>query len=611
MTCSRSFRCSATSLLRITARVVTAALIMAAISAALRAGPVSSASQARIQSQARVQARTVAFTSPARVKLHVAAPAHSKVSPRPFQLVAATAVAPGSRFSKANAVGEALIVFAVLVMVVVFVRRRRSRARARRRARYARAPAAADDRDNYYAATGINTRGGLDPWTNDPSFPGGPDPRWTNDHPSFPGGPDPRWTNDHPSFPGGPDPRWTNGQSLGMRAIGSSDWPQQEPHAAPHHDPREQAAPPSGWRPQGGRTAATWGSPAGPMTDGFDRAPSWSPPHAGPAGPASQASQARNDDIYGQLPVIVPDGPLRRQAATDLQARPEYLPPYAEADAAELADPVRRQVGDLWSADSVHLAQQILAEADDQAAATIASAEEQAADMRRQASDQAAATLASAEEQAAELRAAVGRMSAQLGAVAAYVTENLASSTIPAALPWPPAPRELLGPAHPDSPAHPYSPAQPESAAQPGTRPAVWPPAEPAARPVTRPDTKTAARRAAPTSTNHAARPAARPKGRPDSKPKGRQAGAGRQMMIALVVLLLVGITAGSAEVALHGLRFFVFRANGAGASVTGPKEAQGPGQPGAPGAQHQANSSKPSAKPGSRPSAKPSTKPR
>jgi hypothetical protein len=267
----------------------------------------------------------------------------------------ATAVAPGSRFSKANEVGEALIVFAVLVMAVVFVRRRRSGARARRRTQPPRTPVPAGGRDNYYATTGITTRGGLDPWTNDPSFSSGPDPRPNTDHPSFPGGPDPRWTT----------------------------------------------------------------------------------------------SQARNADIYGQLPVMVTDAPLRRQAAADLQVRPEHLPPYARVDASELGGPVRRQVEDLRSADSVRLANQILAEADNQAAATVAAAGQQAADMRRRASDQAVATLAAAEQQASELRAAVVKMSAELAAVAAYVTDKLAISTTPAVLPRPYATKELLGPADP------------------------------------------------------------------------------------------------------------------------------------------------------------------
>jgi hypothetical protein len=90
------------------------------------------------------------------------------------ELVVAVAVAPGSRFSKANAVGEALIVFAVIVMAVVFIRRRRSRAR--RRTQHPRAPAPAGDQDNYYAAIGINTIGGLNPWTNNPTSPADPTP---------------------------------------------------------------------------------------------------------------------------------------------------------------------------------------------------------------------------------------------------------------------------------------------------------------------------------------------------------------------------------------------------------------------------------------------------
>jgi hypothetical protein len=68
------------------------------------------------------------------------------------------------------------------------------------------------------------------------------------------------------------------------------------------------------------------------------------------------------------------------------------------------------------------------------------------------------------------------------------------------------------------------------------------------------------------------------------------------KMVAAFAAVFVVGVAAGSAEVALHGLPFFVFRANGAGASLTGPKEDQGPGQPGAPGAHHQAPAATPGA---------------
>jgi hypothetical protein len=60
-------------------------------------------------------------------------------------------------------------------------------------------------------------------------------------------------------------------------------------------------------------------------------------------------------------------------------------------------------------------------------------------------------------------------------------------------------------------------------------------------------------------------------------------------MTAALVALTLAGVATGATELVLHGPAFFVFRANGAGASQTGPEEDQGPGQPNAPGAHHNA----------------------
>jgi hypothetical protein len=57
----------------------------------------------------------------------------------------------------------------------------------------------------------------------------------------------------------------------------------------------------------------------------------------------------------------------------------------------------------------------------------------------------------------------------------------------------------------------------------------------------------------------------------------------------AFVALSVAGVATGVTEVVLHGPAFFVFRANGAGASQTGLEEDQGPGQPNAPGAHHNA----------------------
>ena len=54
-------------------------------------------------------------------------------------------------------------------------------------------------------------------------------------------------------------------------------------------------------------------------------------------------------------------------------------------------------------------------------------------------------------------------------------------------------------------------------------------------------------------------------------------------MFAAMAVLATVGAIAGTAQLALHGPRFFIFRQNGAGASETGLTDNQFPGHPGAP----------------------------
>ena len=80
------------------------------------------------------------------------------------------------------------------------------------------------------------------------------------------------------------------------------------------------------------------------------------------------------------------------------------------------------------------------------------------------------------------------------------------------------------------------------------------------------------------------ARQGAEPAGKPGTSAKGQQVKAMHKMLAAFVTVSVVGAVAGAAEIALHGFPFFVFRANGAGASLTGLKEDQGPGQPDAPG---------------------------
>ncbi len=268
---------------------------------------------------------------------------------------------------------------------------------------------------------------------------------------------------------------------------------------------------------------------------------------------------------------------------TGLGARPEDMLRFAgneAAHAAQLADTVRREAGEFRDARSLWLAGRILSGAENQAAEIRQEAYDHATALREAAEreaaaakQQAAAMRAAAEAEAAELLTTARTMSSELNRVAAYVTENLTS-------PGQPITKPAVRP--------------PKPAAPPGAKPPAGPAAGPAASPA-RPDTK------------RPARPGAKPAGRPATKPNGRQVKAMRKMVIALVAVFLVGAISGATEIGLHGYKFFVFRANGAGASLTGPKEDQGPGQPDAPGVHHKANASRPHGKPTDNPSGKPS----
>jgi hypothetical protein len=217
-----------------------------------------------------------------------------------------------------------------------------------------------------------------------------------------------------------------------------------------------------------------------------------------------------------------------------------------------------------WSDDprdsgSLALAEQLLSNADIQAATITQDAWGQATAIREAAEQdaaairqQAAAIREAAEQEAADMRAAVLSMSEQLGRLAAYVTDNFA---VPAGTPTAlraGAPAALVAAPPVASPPVPAGPAVK--------------PARPATRPVVKPGKSTA---------------------QPATGTRGRQARTARKMAAVLAVAVMVGLVSGGAELALHGGRFFIFRANGAGATETGPTENQGPGQPDAPGAQH------------------------
>ena len=257
---------------------------------------------------------------------------------------------------------------------------------------------------------------------------------------------------------------------------------------------------------------------------------------------------------------------------------------WPEVDRVPQAGRVQPAQGQVWDAASVELATWIISEANqqateirhearDDAATARADAKLQAAKLVQQAADQAAATLAAAELQAARIRAEILKLSADLGGVATSFTEG------------------LLGPAKPATkPAAPAAPAATKAAAPSATEPAARLATKPAPKPAARPAPKPATRSA----TAPATKPGVSPRRiKPDTQAAGqtknRQVSAARKVTAALVALTLAGVATGATELVLHGPAFFVFRANGAGASQTGPEEDQGPGQPNAPGAHHNA----------------------
>jgi hypothetical protein len=323
-------------------------------------------------------------------------------------------------------------------------------------------------------------------------------------------------------------------------------------------------------RPRAGRTRRRRPAPV--------RAP-------GVAGRASRGGLQHDHDRYmtGAAPRadITPlRGPVR-------QERPAGVIDRVRPGAAWV-QPGRVQV---WDAGSVELATWIISEASqqaadirhearDQMAASLADARQEAAELVRNASEQAAATVTAAEQEAAEIRAAVTKPSADLGGVAAQVTQNLAGFA-------PSGTKPLTRPA-----------AQPGArpAAEPVTEPEARPAAQPATQPGTKPETGPKSSPAGPAGPRPAAkpgtRPAAKPGTRPAAKPTARSAPEGRpRRLVAIRVaavatasLVLFAVIAGTTEVALHGFPFFVFRSAGTG--ETGPnglKEDQGPGQPDAP----------------------------
>ncbi|HEY2640659.1 MAG TPA: hypothetical protein VGI66_12345 [Streptosporangiaceae bacterium] len=197
--------------------------------------------------------------------------------------------------------------------------------------------------------------------------------------------------------------------------------------------------------------------------------------------------------------------------------------------------------------DQLWMAGQVLTLADDKAAQVAHDAEAEAAAIREAARREADAIRETAQREAAELRAQLNSMLGELNRITAYLADPAIAAIAPA--------RPATAPAMPAT--APFAPA---------AAPAAMPVTAPALRPTTRPATRPA-----------------RPGASPATKPAGRQAKVMRKFTAAFAVVSVLGALAGGAELALHGLPFFIFRANGAGASVTGPREPANPPKTGQP----------------------------
>ena len=437
--------------------------------------------------------------------------------------------------------------------------------------------------------------------TDGPDRPGWPYP----DHPSWPAsdlGRPVADDDDYPSWPatdpgggwagpGGPAARPGGPPPGGGAGLPQRERPGTAAAPAVHHDPapRQPVPPVPPARGRHVRIPAGHSGRPGPDGPADDPPQRWSAQLARTTGPIPQTyyDLAFGD---GRLQVMLTEPPGANQG----WAGPANVLQLTGADTGQQG-PVAWQSADPGSADSVRLAQRVLADADQQAAAirqeassqAVAireAAEQEAAEIKEQAAaeaapireaatqeaveikQQAAAQVAAireaAEREIAELRATVLAMSDELSRVAAYVTENLTNPGQPVASP----PRQA-GPHTLTTPAKP--PAAPDA------KPSATPDDKPAGRPAGKAGAKPGAKR----TTRPATRPA-RPAARPTTKPVSRQSKVMRKMAWAIAAVSVIGAISGTTELALHGGPFFILRANGAGAGETGPKEPVNPELP-------------------------------
>jgi hypothetical protein len=252
------------------------------------------------------------------------------------------------------------------------------------------------------------------------------------------------------------------------------------------------------------------------------------------------------------------------QIAQDAQDYAAAVREAAEREAAAITD------------EAANRADAITQRAADHANAINQQAADRADAITQEATGQAAAIREAAEREAAEFRARLDSMSGELGRLAAYVTENLASPVMPAIAPVLPGTRPALPGAEPVLPD--ISPARPDTGP---TRPDARP-SRPDTRPGTRtatPDTRPGTRTATPDTRpgTRTARPGTAPRTRPGSpatqtapptkkgQALGRQRRAMRIATAGTAALLSIAAVGAVTYTGIHGFSFFVFREGGQG----------------------------------------------
>ena len=321
-----------------------------------------------------------------------------------------------------------------------------------------------------------------------PARQGAGQPLHADDYPSWPGPPGPYALHpDHPSWPGRPDPRWVSAEAA-LRADGYSGWPAAD--APPWRD----AEPPAyGGEPGGDGPAARREPPPGARGVPL-QAPGSAMPSALPArvrgdlpSPADAAPRA----------VITP-----RPGSTGLIDRVRTEAAWVQAERVQVWDAGSVELATWIISEANQQATEIRHEARDQMAASLAEAKQEAAKLMAKASEQATATLTAAELEAAEIRATVTKLTADLGGVAAQITANLVGLASPTTKPVTrpavrpviePAPEAVTGPA-PEAVTVPQAQTVARPAGQPGTRSTSRPVGKPGTRTASKPGTRRAAK---------------------------------------------------------------------------------------------------------------------